>query len=648
MPNPVSPVGERQEEDDDFDNRGMNSYDESFFANESNYNESFGTLSTTETNSKQQQEQPYNMSNIVVADDSEKTLDPDIDIAAEQIVNEFAEHVNRNQGQNGDMYVADNIYDSQTSSSHTGDYDEDGEPAVGVMSHSMAAGGFEELVTALDDGDHTDEPDEIFEEFDDDSYDEEEVTEEDDEEMEEELVDDADLDVIMEEAVNIMHTPDGTSAAANISPHSSDNEEEEEANDGEYLDNDRAGENEDTDKEQTPELQEKDIIMGGTLEQISPGVTMDEVPEEKAMPDETVGVEGDEDGAMMEFSESSRASNGAPLMGDALLGEMSEVSNMTSDQQQLGSSLLKNDKSERSTKSAATRQSASSRKSAASRQSASSKQSAASRQSASSKHIAASMQSANASSVKSNSERSNNSKAVIGAGVALGATATGIALASENLPDTQTAPVNPSVAAPLVEPRQQNVQLAQHEPRQPPPPQQQKQQEQQKQRPNRPSRDPSGLSLAPGVDGNVQTAAKQSPDTAKTKEMDVKKEEAVKEVKDIAVPVTPTVPELKDLEAGTSPNEATKEESPFVVAKNNEPAESKRSNRFLCLIALICLLVIVLIIVLSVLLPRNKDGASKELAPTMASPPLPSPTQSPANPTPSPGSLKPSPGTVSI
>lgn len=99
-------------------------------------------------------------------------LDPDIDIAAEQIVNEFASHLSKDAA----------IFDNKDIMDDDDDIKEGDE--VGVMSHSLAAGGFEELIAAFDEEEEeeveeeVEEEEEHTEEIVDESYEEEEITEE--------------------------------------------------------------------------------------------------------------------------------------------------------------------------------------------------------------------------------------------------------------------------------------------------------------------------------------------------------------------------------------------------------------------------------------------------------------------------------------
>ena len=121
-------------------------------------------------------------------------IDPDIDIAAEQIVNDFTEHLNQRAFPSSVEALTDD------------------EEAIGVMSTSLAAGGFEELIVGLDKPansnnnsngmddsnvyivEDVDDDDEVEEEVIDSSYEEEEITEV------EEYMDDVDIEEIMEES----------------------------------------------------------------------------------------------------------------------------------------------------------------------------------------------------------------------------------------------------------------------------------------------------------------------------------------------------------------------------------------------------------------------------------------------------------------
>jgi hypothetical protein len=71
-------------------------------------------------------------------DDEADDMDPDINIAAEQIVNEFTEHLNQRTTVNTTGVNTNNTTNN------------DDEPLVGVMSTSLAAGGFEELIAGLE------------------------------------------------------------------------------------------------------------------------------------------------------------------------------------------------------------------------------------------------------------------------------------------------------------------------------------------------------------------------------------------------------------------------------------------------------------------------------------------------------------------
>lgn len=121
-------------------------------------------------------------------------IDPDIDIAAEQIVNDFTEHLNQRAFPSSVEALTDD------------------EEVIGVMSTSLAAGGFEELIVGLDQPanhnnnsngmddsnvfivEDAEDDDEVEEEVIDSSYEEEEITEVD------EYMDDVDIEEIMEES----------------------------------------------------------------------------------------------------------------------------------------------------------------------------------------------------------------------------------------------------------------------------------------------------------------------------------------------------------------------------------------------------------------------------------------------------------------
>lgn len=151
------------------------------------------------TLSNKEDESNNNVPMVVTSSNTNTEIDPDIDIAAEQIVNDFTDHLNQR--------VFPSTVEALT------DDDNDDEPVIGVMSTSLAAGGFEELIVGLDQPDATnnntsfgmddsnayivedvEDDDEVEEEIIDSSYEEEEITEV------EEYMDDVDIEEIMEES----------------------------------------------------------------------------------------------------------------------------------------------------------------------------------------------------------------------------------------------------------------------------------------------------------------------------------------------------------------------------------------------------------------------------------------------------------------
>jgi hypothetical protein len=160
---------------------------------------------------------PISSNPVLIPSEPDDPLDDaDIDVAAEQIVKEFTEHLNQRATPGPPMTEA-----------NEGDDGEEGD-CMGILSSTLAAGGFAELIVALDAPmtapppathydsmevlvtDNTDDEEDIVEEeVDEVSYDEEEIM---DESMTEiEFMDDVDIEEIMEDSGMIMAATQKTS-----------------------------------------------------------------------------------------------------------------------------------------------------------------------------------------------------------------------------------------------------------------------------------------------------------------------------------------------------------------------------------------------------------------------------------------------------